>query len=429
MVEASENRWKWTEAHASPLALRVYLALVSGLWLLSALPLLLRTQRLWSAEPLWHYPPFGDFGWYYERMKLVHTPEFWTKPGAVWTYPAPSALVYQLFYSFNRGSGGPHKVFFGFLAYLTFTAIALSFAGLCLGVALRRRGLRWSFVVPFLAVSLVACWPVFFSMQRGNIEFFLDAWIAAGVWAYVRRRWWIFALLVGIFGSAKLYPLLLLSLLLPLRRWKEFAGGLFAAGVVTGFATWWLGPVPATGARQSIGMIHTLSNWVRANSLVYDPYVLGLDHSVFGFLKRVTSGHPRQLVYWAAAYATISAVGMLILFFGRAWRLPRPNQLLLVSLAAVLLPLTSFDYTLTLLLPVWAWIALRTADSSPKRDQSRGMILAMALFALLFAPETFAGFHGVFFAGQVKMFCLLALLAMSVLLPLSEKGDMVPSAV
>jgi hypothetical protein len=119
---------------------------------------------------------------------------------------------------------------------------------------------------------------------------------------------------------------------------------------------------------------------------------------------------------------------MLLLFFGPLWKLPRVNQLLAVSVAAVLLPPTSFDYTLMLLVPVWAWIALLTADSPRGAKPSgqsthRALLVTMAMFALLFAPETFATWHGTFFAGQLKMFGLLALLAIAALEPLASLVD------
>ena len=428
-TEAAVGGDAGVKAATVPLALRVYLGLFSVLWSLSVLPVVLHRKWLWSAEPFWHYPRFSDFGWYYERVKLVHRPEFWTTPGAVWTYPAPDIFVYQFFYAFNRGNGGPHKVFFGFLAYLIFTVIALVIAAFLLGRALRRRGIRWGFLVPFVGVSIFCTWPVYFSMERGNIEFFLDAFIALGVWAYVRKRWWIFAVIVGVFGAGKLYPLLLLGLLLPLRRWRELGVGLLSAASITAFATLWLGPVPVSHVQRSMGVMRGLQDWIHDNSLFYDPYVIGLDHSVFAFIKRIERGHPQQLAGWAVGYALVAATGMLLLFFGRAWKLPRPNQLLMVGVAAVLLPPTSIDYTLILLLPVWGWMAVLAARGEATPHDRRRACVTMAMFALVFAPETFASWHGAYFAGQFKMVCLLALLSIAALYPFSEEAMVHSSAV
>ena len=402
------------------LALRLYAGLIAGLWSISALPLLLRSRHLWPTTPLWLPPPFFDFGCYYYKIKLLHHPGFWTAVGPSWDYPAPGVFVYKLFYAFNRGDAAEHQVHFGFIAYLIFAAAALLAAGVGLGRAMHRRCVPWIETAAFLSVSLLLCWPIYFSLQRGNIEFFLDAGIALGVWAYVRRQWWVFAVLLGIFGSGKLYPLLLLSLLLPLRRWKEFALGLGTAGAVTFFSARWIGPAPAID-HKAHAVVDGLLDWVRANSLTVDLHLSGFDHSIFGAMKLINQGHPQQFALWAIGYVLVGSIGMLLLFFGRMWSLPRPNQLLLVVLAALLLPPTSFDYTMLLLLPAWAWMVLIALQPAANRGTRRAILAVMVVLALLFAPETFAVWRGVFFAGQVKLICLLALLGIAATIPFDEQ--------
>jgi hypothetical protein len=407
-----------------PGPLRLYVGLLVTFWGLSALPLVLRSKHLWSARPLWFQPPFFDFGCYYERIQLVHTPQFWTAPGPTWNYPAPGIFVYKLFYAFNRGHAGPHQVFYGFLAYLMFVAAVLLVACILLTRAMGRRGLRPARAVPFLAASLVLCWPIFFGMERGNIEFFLDAGVALGVWAYARRRWAVAAVLLGVFGAGKLYPLLLLSLFIPLRRWRALGLGCASAVAVSVFSSHWIGAAPVI-ANQTHGILLGMRNWVLEYSLTFLPEKMGYDHSILAFLKGINQSRPDRFAAWAIAYAVVASVGMLWLFFGRLWKLPRINQLLAVSVAAVLLPPTSFDYTLMLLVPVWVWMVLLAVRSPLGTDHSeggtrRGLLVAMGVFAVLFAPETFAAWRGTFFAGQVKLFGLLALLAISALTPLAD---------
>lgn len=412
-----------TKASVPSLAgLRMYLALLLTGWGLSAW--VVRAGGVWAGSLLWPIPPFFDFGCYFERIKFLHQPQFWTAPGPTWNYPAPSIFVYQLFYSFNRASGSTqHQVFYGFLAYLVFVAIALFLAGLLLVKQLARRGVRTPFALVFAALSLLLCWPVYFGMERGNIEVFLDIGVACGLLAYMRRRYWLFACLVGVFGAGKLYPLILLAVLLPEWRWKEMLSGLGIAGVLTWFGSRWIGAAPAA-AGHSDGVVRGIQNWVIEYSLTFEPG-MELDHSFFGLLKRMLYGHTDHLAVWAVAYAVLASITMFFLFFRFAWRFPRPNRLLMVCVAAVLLPPTSFDYTLTLLVPVWAWFTLLSVAPGVSQRLQRCVLLVLAAFAGLFAPEAFLGWSGRIYPGQFKALLLVLLLALSALVRFPEDKDKV----
>jgi hypothetical protein len=405
-----------------PLALRVYIATLVGIWGISALPLVIHSPHLWSASPFFPIPPFWDFGCYFEHFQHLHTPQFWTAAGPKWDYPAPCAFVYKLFYTFNRPSSGVHQVFYGFLAYLTFAGCTLLTAGLLLAKALHRRGLPWTTASTYIAGCLLLCWPLYFGLERGNIEFFLDTGIALGLWAYIQKRWWLAAVVLGVFGAGKLYPLLLLSLFLPLRRWKAFALGLCTAAATSVYASHWLGAAPASSGYSS-GIGSGVSQWIQGNSLRFEPLSIGYDHSIFGTMKLLSQSHIERLPTMAIAYASIGSLAMLVLFFTRIVHLPRPNQLLLVTLAALLLPPTSYDYTLSLLLAAWAWILL-LAFQYRDAPTARRTTIFLALLALLFAPEAFIEWHRLLYAGLFKMLCLLLLFAAALMLPLAEEATL-----
>jgi hypothetical protein len=408
-----------------PAVLRLYLGVIVACWGLSALPLVIRGRRLWSASTLWFQAPFADF--YSERIPFVHRPQFWTADGPTWNYPAPSVFVFQFFYQFNHRPVGPHFIHYGFMAYAIFAGIVLVIAGVVLARAMAARGVRMGQAALFAAIGLGLCWPVYFGMERGNIELFLDAGVVLGLAAWVRRRWWLAAVLLGVFGTGKIYPLLFLALLLPVRRWKEFVGGIAVAAGLNVFATWWIGPAPAVMAQQQArGVAGGVTDWVTRYSLTYEERLAEVDHSLFGLLKRVDQGHPQHFLALAAGYALIGGLGMLLLFFGRVWKMPRLNQMLVVSLAAVLLPPTSFDYTLMLLLPAWGWMVLLILNERlhgrPDERAWIGLSIGMLCFALLFAPETFLGWHGELYAAQMKTLVLLVLLGVAVASPFAD-GD------
>jgi hypothetical protein len=404
---------------ALPGVLRVYLGVIVGCWGLSVLPLVVRGRRLWSASTLWFQAAFADF--YSERIPFVHRPQFWTADGPTWNYPAPSVFVFQFFYQFNHRPVGPHFIHYGFMAYAIFAGIALALAGVVLARGMAARGVGMGQAALFATIGLGLCWPVYFGMERGNIELFLDAGVVLGLAAWVRRRWWLAALLLGVFGTGKIYPLLFLALLLPVRRWKEFVGGIAVAAGLNVFATWWIGaPSAALAQRQARGVAGGVTDWVTRYSLTYEERLAEVDHSLFGLLKRVDQGHPRHFVALAAGYALVGGVGMLLLFFGRAWKMPRLNQMLVVSLAAVLLPPTSFDYTLMILLPAWGWMVWLVVSGSPDRRVRRGLSIGMLCLALLFAPETFLVWHGALYAAQMKTLVLLVLLGLAAAVPFAD---------
>ena len=75
-----------------------------------------------------------------------------------------------------------------------------------------------------LTVALVS-FPIAGLVQRGNIELFLWIFAAAGTWAFLRGHENAAAVLWGLAAAMKLFPIVLLVLLLPRRRWRAFAVG------------------------------------------------------------------------------------------------------------------------------------------------------------------------------------------------------------
>lgn len=163
-------------------------------------------------------------------------------------------------------------------------------------------------------------------------------------------------------------------------------------------------------------------------TLKYDPLVIGYDHSVFGIFKVLFVSHQASYAVLLHRYLLTVAVIMTALFFWRIVRLPRPNQVLAIIVATVMLPPTSFDYTLQSLYIPWALLALLCVAARSRSERIPGMMPTMICFGLLLGPETFLQWHGVIFAGQLKALVLIALTAISLLYPFPESNVRTPQA-
>src|ERR1019366_4919009 len=87
---------------------------------------------------------------------------------------------------------------------------------------------------------------------QGNIELVLWIFAAVGVWAFMREHDDAAAVLWGLAAAMKLFPLILLILLLPRRRYRAFALGVGTFFASTLLSLWWLGPTMGVAWRGSL---------------------------------------------------------------------------------------------------------------------------------------------------------------------------------
>lgn len=402
---------------ALPRELRTFLLINCTLWLLSlAKPLVLfaTTRNVNSFDSIAMANPFFDFYVYLSRLLHRHSANFFTAPGFPWNYPAPSVFVYSLYYAIDRRS---HISRFGFYCFLVSVAAILAFIMRRLVRTLARYRLPRPTSIVFLLLSLAFSWPIYFAIERGNIELLLWLGVAAGVWCYLRNRWWLAAIFLGTTAAFKLYPVLCLALFLPAKRFKELAAGILTMAVATLVALAYIGPsIPYAFHATQTGV----ANFVSMYTLKYDPLASGYDHSVFGIVKVLFLSHPASYAALLHLYMLAIALIMTALFFWRIVHLPRPSQVLALIVATVLLPPTSFDYTLQSLYVPWALLALLCVAAQSRSERIPGMMAAMICFGLLLGPETFLQWHGVIFAGQFKALVLITLTAISLLYPFHE---------
>ena len=351
--------------------------------------------------PLFHGDePFWDFTVFAERFHFFHRPTFWEAFNYPLTYPAPLGVVFAIFYKMPN----PLAAYFGLLSF------SLLVGTIILGRALSSRGISPWLAYAFAVTLLITSWPVGYLLNRANIEGFVAIFVAAGVILAAREYWWSAATLIGVAGAMKLFPLVLLALFLSRRRYKEFAWGIVTAGVVTAISLKILGPSGRSAESHiASGLTYFKDSWA-AN---LRPTEVGFDHSLFTLVKISSGYHPgydyATLLSFLTIYFWVTAIVGVALYFLWIRKLPMLNQILALSICAVLLPPVSFDYTLVHLLAPLGLLCVHAADCWKRRIRVPGLAVALKCFAPVMTMNAF--FTGEYrYAGQVRAVLMLVLL-------------------
>ncbi len=352
-------------------------------------------------------PLFGDLTELQPVYRMLHTAAF--SAGHV-AYPPLGAVLYALLYATRYPVGF-------YLA--TATAWLVPAVG---GVRreLIAQGIDRVTATLFPLTAVVLSFPIVGLLQRANIELFLWVFAALGTWAFLRGREHWAAVLWGLAGAIKLYPVLLLVLLLPRRRWSAFAEGVATFVGTTTLALWWLGPTMAVAWR---GSIENVFYYQGARVSQWTLHEIMPNHSMFGLVKvaGLTAGLPvgrLMLPYYACG-----AVVMGGAFFARLWKMPVANQLLAVTAFMVMFPPVSYYYTLVNLyapLLVLLFLAIRAQRAGVRIPGLRRTVL---LFVPLFAPFTLLTFPRLFlYGGLVQAALLVALFGCALCFPFAADG-------
>ncbi len=282
---------------------------------------------------------------------------------------------------------------------------------------------RPAFHLLLLLLIVFAGYPLWFGLDRGNI----DLWIAGLCLIYAAElrttRSWIGPVALGIAIALKGYPLAFILLGLRQRRYGEtaltlaiavgltlFALSQFTSGVAASWAgfqlgqrNFWLENIigsaslfgtsdPYNGVRAAAWIaLHAKQQFLSAApvEVVSDPQHLD-PHRHAKFLQSVSGGGamtgPRILAAKLYNLVTLFAAG-LTTFFVLFVDSPRWRRVLAVALITILYPNLAGDYKLLILLPA---IFTLLADA----DGSKAWRRAFWLTALLMIPKAYAYFYG-----------------------------------
>jgi hypothetical protein len=323
---------------------------------------------------------FGDFTIFWSKYKSFHTPTFF-KLGFPINYPAPCSDLFEIFFGFFTH---PVRMFF-ISSLLCFLIPAALF-----GRTLYRRGISAWKVILFMVVITSMSWPIVLLIDRGNIEVFVWAALATGMWAYATGRLWVASTFFGIGASLKLFPFVLLGLFLSRRQYSKVLWGLFVfVGVsILGLAI--LGPtIPQAYAGINAGLasfkLHYMGEWHVSEN--------GVDHSVFALLKGLAillfHHDPHHFGRSLTAFLAISAITGLLLYFLRIRKLPLLNQIFALTIASIYFTAFSGDGTLVHLYSPCAMAFLLAIQAYRDRVEIPGLKLVIGCLVFILSFETF----------------------------------------
>ena len=261
-----------------------------------------------------------------------------------------------------------------------------------------------------MAGAYLCSFGIWFEYMQGNIEWVLWMVLNVAVWAFCQRHFKAAAVLIGLAASMKFYPVFYVGLFVPLHRYREIALTIVTAVISTVVSLWLVCPDLSYSWRQTlIG----LSNFKGESVVSIERSVVGFDHSLFAPLKLVFTSlfgleGPRALL---GLYLAVLGLLGLVIFFTRVRHLPVTNQVLCLSIAAIVFPPLSLDYTL---LHLYAGLVLLSLVATQKARQDpgkaiKGLGAAFLLFAFVLSPQSELIWHAHRYAGQLRSFALLAL--------------------
>ncbi|MEO8371328.1 MAG: glycosyltransferase 87 family protein [Candidatus Solibacter sp.] len=318
-------------------------------------------------------------------------------------------------------------------SYLLFIVASATASAVLLIRALSRDRENGRLLRAVVAASLVLSYPMLFLLERANLEGFIWAFWGLGLAAFVARKHKTAAVLFALIAAMKIYPGVMLLLLLSRKLYKEIvlAGVAFVGFTLLGLQL--LGPtLPA-----AIADVKQSSSRVAGAHLHYSYDSIRYEHSLFSVIKQAAffyygpvhdAGLDGTIQAAAKPYVLVALCVLPVLYWFRIRKLPLLNQATALILVAVTFPHLSIEYTLIHLYFPWALFLLYlsrdvgTGRASLSWPVARGIMLG---FAFVFAMGPFG-----LIAGQLKMFVLMAMLAVSMIVPMRSSlldGDTSPS--
>jgi len=385
-----------------------------------AMTLHYHSQYPWGMQLFWG----EDFGWdflvFRDRFLHFRAPDFWQIPGIPLTYPAAVGVVFGMLYKFA------HPV----TIYLSVCAAAVTAWAVWLIRRLIANGIAQAPATVFVFTIAATCWPLWVLLDTANIEGLVVILTGSGILALVHRRWWLAAALIGIAGAMKIFPLALFALLLSKRRYKEFSGGIVIALVVTLASLAILGPSIPEAQRHINSGLRVVTS---ADALALTSPGPDTNHSLYIIVRYAVmlSHHRRphasvpQPELDAAmlrpayfAYLMLGGIAAVAVYVLRLRHLPMLNQILAITICAVMLPPLSRDYTLLhLLVPLGLLCGYTASQSAPVR----GLAACFVCFAFILTAGTYMDFSYLL-ASPVRAAALFALFLLLLTHPFPSAG-------
>ena len=361
-----------------------------------------------------------DIRCFIARFHYFHQLRFFSQEPAlepVFAYPAPGAVLYRFFYL------ATHPIVFFFIVSLGLLSLLVA----TLYRAMRAEGVALRTASIFLATAIVFSYPLWFEFLLGNLEIFIFLMIAAGVLAFLRGHCYTAATLFALAGSIKIVPLIFLGLLVARKQYRQFVFAIVLVTGVTLTSLWLVYPNIAVSCR---GINTGLDLFRNSYLLHFRSEEVGFDHSIFGAIKQftLTFADSATTARVLSIYTKVAASVGILLFFLRSRKLAVVNQILCLTLAELLLPPTSIDYTLLTLYISWGLLIVICLQAARQGRRIPGLLWVFLCYAVLMSPETEIIAAGQSYGGQMKCFILLVLMGLSLYFPFPSQFDSVCSS-
>jgi hypothetical protein len=358
-----------------------------------------------------------DMRCYIARFAYFHHIEFFSRDprlGAVFGYPAPGAVLYKFFYSIS------HPLVFFFIATLG----SLSILAAILFRSMRAEGVSLRTTALLMCFAVVFSYPIWFEFLLANLEVFIFLMIAAAILAFLRGHAFTAAALIAIAGSVKVVPLIYLALLVSRKSYRPLLFAAVLVVVITLASLWLVYPNIAVSWR---GINTGLALFRSSYMLHFRSEEMGFDHSLFGAIKHLTlaSAAPATIARVLSRYTMVAATAGILLYFTRIRRLPVLNQILCLTVAEIVLPPLSHDYTLLNLYLAWGLLMVLCLRAAREGQRLPGMMGVLLCFAILISPETELIAAGQSYGGQIKCLVLLTLMGLALRYPFESEFDSV----
>jgi hypothetical protein len=357
-------------------------------------------------------PYFRDLLEDVPTFRLLHTAAFFdpTNPAPV-AYPPFGTVQLALLYS----SGHP------VISFLMLAVSGLGFAIWGVGRALVAAGIDRRVAALFPLTLALVSFPVERLVVQGNIEIFLWIFAAAGAWAYLRDRDDVAATFWGLAAASKLYPAVLLLLLLARRKFRAFTIGMLVLVAATALSAEYLGPDLATAWR---GSLHNVFGYQQLRAAELSTRELNANHSWFLLVKLMAAISGISAITLVKSYYVYGGLIFVAVFFGRLRKMPVANQLLGASVFMLTLPTISYFHSLVNLyapLLVLFFVAIYAHRAGVR---VAGLSTAILLFVPLFASFQLFTFPTVFlYCGLLQAIVLVILFLCAVQYPFAEPAS------
>ena len=327
-------------------------------------------------------------------------------------YPAPMMCGYVLF---TRVFPRPLN------AYLAFIVISAVSGAVCLKLALSPSRDNRLPLAGVVSVSLALSYPLMYLVERANMEGIVWAVLALGLTAFVARHHKTAGVLFALAASMKIYPGVLVLLLVARKRYKAAAISMVAGAVFTVIALRLLGPsIPGEVEEVRAGLAHLSATHIMA----YLGMEIRYDHSLFAIVKQLlhvpygkdAAALNNKIRAAALPYSLLMISGFVALYWFRIRKLPLLNQTIALIIVSVTVPYMSSEYTLSHVYFAWALFLLFLARDVAARPESitwPAAAMMLASFAFVFALEPLGHY-----AGQLKTCALMVLLLIAVTVPM-----------